>query len=541
MSSAETSPHFKIMTNNNTTSRSPTEPWERGLPRAAETLRNLLRDADSASSPLWAGPQLEAAVYRYTEIFLPMLAAHLGAAQTNARIDRLLQCADSKYRKYYRLVNNGEMYRFRLSKREDKEKYLKPFEHLYEGIACVAPIPPLDVAFCWALHRLSTKDYENDCIRMFGMRLEAKNGLDYVNAENSGDDASIVARFQWSCFSRALIQLEKRSFRQFRKRCIPERKTFLPKYLWPRFTKGGDAPTCSRFPFNESTSWAKNWVPPIHYDIFAAAKRQKQFLFNVSAIYFETEGALKRGVHRYKRFLSLMRDNPGQFFVPMYDIDLVWHAHILRDTIGYGRDTRLFVGRFIDHKEDDDRKQGGELQNGFGRTSELWKQTYDEPYEDENTNYRGKLPDSELRVFSSGGVVVKADNEWRKKFVADAVSCQGCKDKIWKDMHEGCRKKFIQAVRLKRGGQVRGGACGAMFAKGYIGAVATNSLAGGACGGVIGNSHGGCGCGGGAGACGAIDLAGGGGGCAAVGVHPGYYPDGEESALKAGLSMFAKI
>lgn len=64
-------------------SNSTREPWEEGLVAAARKLRNLLRDVDSASQPLWTGPQLDAAIYRYTEIFLPMLAAHASVGNSN--------------------------------------------------------------------------------------------------------------------------------------------------------------------------------------------------------------------------------------------------------------------------------------------------------------------------------------------------------------------------------------------------------------------------------------------------------------------------
>lgn len=81
-----------------------------------------------------------------------------------------------------------------------------------------------------------------------------------------------------------------------------------------------------------------------------------------------------------------MRDNPGQFLVSTYDIDLVWHAHIIWDAAGYARDTEQFVGKFFNHKEDDDREDGGELQIDFLRTVELWENAYTESYEDSDTN-----------------------------------------------------------------------------------------------------------------------------------------------------------
>jgi len=476
-----------------------TEPWEEGLPAAARTLRNLLRDVDSASVPLWTGPQLDAAIFRYTEIFLPMLAIHLGSGdytrETEVKLSAIKNTANEKLHNDYHKVKNGSMYKYDLADDElNREEFIAPFTALEFDCTRVAPIPPLDVAFCWALHRLSPKDYEADCMRLYGRKLETKSELEYVNVSNAGDPKSIVARLQWFCFSRAVRSLEQRKFPKWRKLCIEERKTFLPKYLWPRFTetKTEGKKKENTFPFEESTSWSKNYRNPLKYDIKAAARRQKQFLFNISRPYFDTDKALERGSYRYKRFLALMRDNPGKFLVPMYDIDLVWHAHILKDTAGYARDTKEFVGRFINHKEDDDRAEGGELNTGFATTVKLWEATYGEKYEDTDTNYKGKLPDSEERVFTANGtsVLVKADDEWRKSFIQNALTCPECKDKLAKFMCTKCQKEVIKAVRLKRGGHVRGGACGALYANGYVGALAIHSNAGGACGDMTGEAHG---------------------------------------------------
>lgn len=120
----------------------------------------------------------------------------------------------------------------------------------------------------------------------------------------------------------------------------------------------------------------------IEYDIQAAVKRQKRFLYNISRPYFETDATLVRGAFRLKRSFALMRDNHGQFLVPLQDIDLVWHAHILRDTGRYALDTTEFVGWFFNHKENDDRAEGGELLMGFTKTVALWKKAYEEEYED---------------------------------------------------------------------------------------------------------------------------------------------------------------
>lgn len=211
---------------------SPSEPWEEGLPSASRTLRYLLRGVDSASAPLWDGPQLDAAVFRYAEIFLPMLAAHLGCGrdttigETTVRLAAIQKEANEKLACDYRIVKSGTMYKDGLSDDKEREAFLAAFLALGDDCSSAVPIPPLDVAFCWALHRLSPKDYEGDCMRLFGRKLETTNGLEYVNVGNAGDARSIVARLQFSCFSRAVRKREPSKFLRL----------FLPQYLWPRFT-----------------------------------------------------------------------------------------------------------------------------------------------------------------------------------------------------------------------------------------------------------------------------------------------------------------
>jgi len=267
-------------------SLSPSQPWEEGLTAAARTLRNLLRDVDSASAPLWTGPQLDAAVFRYTEIFMPMLAVHLevggGTRETENRLAAIKKAANEKLHHENRVVKNGSMYKKKLSDDGEREEFLAPFLALGDDCARAAPIPPLDVAFCWALHRLSPRDYEEDCIRLFGKPLETSIGLEYVNAGNAGDPRSVVARLQWSCFSHAVRVLESGKFPLRKKRCIEERKTFLPKYLWPRFTELDILKNEIRyaFGFEEPTEWIKKYKYPLEYDIKAAARRQKQFLYS---------------------------------------------------------------------------------------------------------------------------------------------------------------------------------------------------------------------------------------------------------------------
>ena len=50
----------------------------------------------------------------------------------------------------------------------------------------------------------------------------------------------------------------------------------------------------------------------------------------------------------YKKRLFLVRKYEGESMPPTYDIDVVWHFHIL-DTVAYRRDTEMIFGYYLHH------------------------------------------------------------------------------------------------------------------------------------------------------------------------------------------------
>jgi len=74
---------------------------------------------------------------------------------------------------------------------------------------------------------------------------------------------------------------------------------------------------------------------------------------------------IKSNVALERCVLALMRDNPGQFLVSIYGMDLVWPVHILGDTAGYA--PVGFRREVHKHKEEDDRREGVELQTRFSQ------------------------------------------------------------------------------------------------------------------------------------------------------------------------------
>lgn len=94
---------------------------------------------------------------------------------------------------------------------------------------------------------------------------------------------------------------------------------------------------------------------------------------------------MARLIHKYRRFLDIIRQNPSQAVVPTLDVDLAWHTHQLCPS-RYYRYTVEQTGCFIDH---DNNVDAGELAEHFNRTSKVYQERYGEVYGAATTNCKG--------------------------------------------------------------------------------------------------------------------------------------------------------
>jgi hypothetical protein len=82
----------------------------------------------------------------------------------------------------------------------------------------------------------------------------------------------------------------------------------------------------------------------------------------------------------YRRFLTLIRENPSATIVPTEAIDTFWHYHIL-DTTKYAEDCNEYFGHFVHHfpylglRGDDDVKL---LAEAFEITNNLYENRFNE-------------------------------------------------------------------------------------------------------------------------------------------------------------------
>ena len=111
-----------------------------------------------------------------------------------------------------------------------------------------------------------------------------------------------------------------------------------------------------------------------------------------------TKISFGRAARRYAMLVGLW-GLPGEFLVPTYDQDLVWHAHLSVPSV-YEKEMRTATYRdAIAHDDSvNDRTPGAKLEVRGRRTMELWRTHYpvsawDEPYARRGAMWRGYAPD----------------------------------------------------------------------------------------------------------------------------------------------------
>ena len=95
------------------------------------------------------------------------------------------------------------------------------------------------------------------------------------------------------------------------------------------------------------------------------------------------------------KFVQLMGTNVKkgrpELIVPTYQIDLMWHTHILSSIQLYHEDCIRMNGCILNHDDSlTDRSDGGVLDRNFKATCRMWKEVYGIEYKVHGGMYRGK-------------------------------------------------------------------------------------------------------------------------------------------------------
>merc|ERR1719188_1633722 len=108
---------------------------------------------------------------------------------------------------------------------------------------------------------------------------------------------------------------------------------------------------------------------------------------------------LRAAADRYAgRFLELQRRRPKGFWVPTYDIDACWHAHMLHPS-HYAVDTSLLCGKVVPHDDSvNDRAEGSKLCRTWQQTQHAWKTEFGDAPFTAGGMFRGSPTEEELEA-----------------------------------------------------------------------------------------------------------------------------------------------
>ena len=235
-------------------------------------------------------------------------------------------------------------------------------------------IPPPDVAWLWHCHRLAPNQYNHYVKQRFGEILEANPPFK--------------------------LQTEATEAGTMLQTALATRRVWEEMYLDDPFFIDK---TKVSIQTEQSTCLAG-------FDLLGSTERQGSFLWQVSGDRFDDEDFLQEAVNRYHKFLLLKPKAKGIILVPTYQIDLMWHTHILTSLTNYSKDCNAIMGSTLHHDDSlTDRSEGGVLDVSYRATEDLWQHEFGEKYAVEGGMYRGEPP------------VEYNDREWHDKSMFTAV------------------------------------------------------------------------------------------------------------------------
>jgi hypothetical protein len=298
----------------------------------------------------------------------------------------------------------------------------------------IALIPPPDIAWFWHCHRLApyryakyvrrvlfTKDHHDDDVKVldpshpFVVQLE-KNNKDCNDTWRQLVPSSSLSSSS-STLSSTLTNPDNEDYAKI-SQCT--RDLFAEMY-----------PNESFFLVLSSSSASSVKTTPAighllaGFNLIESCRRQATFLWQVSGPNFLLENNdindtfLREGMKNYARFVKLtnhpqrreMSSSMSSLIsplVPTYQIDLIWHTHILSSIKNYHKDVMKLTAAcattsgssrsrktiVLNHDDsiDNDRSEGSVLDTSFQQTRNLWKDVYGLEYVVMGGMYRGEPP-----------------------------------------------------------------------------------------------------------------------------------------------------
>jgi len=114
-------------------------------------------------------------------------------------------------------------------------------------------------------------------------------------------------------------------------------------------------------------------LPELSIDLIKVAEKSDGVLSELS------KEELEQILERYKKFLYLAKKYPQVPLTPTYDIDEMWHLHMLHPQQYYNDCFKLF-GQIMGHETSGTKEQ---LANYSDQTEKIWKEEFGEEYRTE--------------------------------------------------------------------------------------------------------------------------------------------------------------
>jgi hypothetical protein len=278
------------------------------------------------------------------------------------------------------------------------DRYINYWLHLVAGNDSTHQlIPPSDVAWLWHCHRLAPMNYERYVRKRFRTLLEASPSFSFQREDDDNTDALLTRDAWYSAF--------------------PDEPFLLQ-----------DTET---FSADTAVTIVQQCRCLEGFDLVSSTQNQAAFLWQVSGPKFREDEFLHEAVENYHKFLQLSSNGEKRLpLVPTYQIDLMWHTHMLWSLRGYHSDCISIRGEKFHHDDSlNDRAPGGTLDLAFQATKKLWEEAYNEDYSVDGGMYRGEpplvyydVPAWQLSLSGASMTGNSAPNSWIEPdfFVSDA-------------------------------------------------------------------------------------------------------------------------
>lgn len=247
-------------------------------------------------------------------------------------------------------------------------------------------VPPADIAWLWHCHRLAPYRYARYIKDRF-----------YSSPKDDGDEEEKYFLDQNPPFVFATSLINKTISTKELEVAVKDTKDIFEKeYPGESFFLSRISHTSMKLANLRAERNAKICLgsPLGGFDVIESCTRQSTFLWQVSQPNFSQDEFLQQGVSNYEKFAKLMGSpEKPTFLIPTYQIDLMWHTHILASIQKYHNDNIRMNSKILEHDDSlNDRSEGSTLNTNFEATEKLWKMVYGEEYSVQGGMYRGEPP-----------------------------------------------------------------------------------------------------------------------------------------------------